>query len=238
MQNIDPKIPEVNYSMIFAAGLGTRMRPITEKIPKPMVEVKGKKLIDYAINSLKEAGIKNIVSNIYYKPEILEDYLGNHHPEVKLVKEEERLETGGGLINAYKNGCIKEDFCFCINSDIILQGDIKNALEEMRQKFFNSSYSSILLLCDIKNCTGYDGNGDFYIEDGELHKDSQNNNLVFSGMQLLNIKKVTEIDKKIFSLSEFFKREMTKKSLGYVIFTGNMLHIGDIEGLKLAENCL
>jgi MurNAc alpha-1-phosphate uridylyltransferase len=229
---------KVNSAMIFAAGLGTRMRPLTNDIPKPMVALGNKKLIDYAINSLEKAGLEKIIINTFYKPAIIEEYLKNNYQNNKTkiitIRESERLETGGGLINA-KN-LIGENHCFTMNSDIILKGDLSNNFEEMKQKFFEQNLSSVLLLCDIKNVYGYDGTGDFYIENCVLKKDKAKNNLVFTGLQLLNIKKVEKINKKIFSLSEFFEIELNENNIGFGIFSGKMLHIGDVSALKTAEN--
>lgn len=224
----------IDNGMVFAAGLGSRLKPLTDNTPKPLVKVCGKPLFDFAAETLHQLNVKNIIANTFYLPEKMESYLDKNFKDVKYIREDIRLETGGGLINA--SHLIDQDFCYTINADIILQGNVKNIFDTKLHDFFSGKYNSILVLTDIKNTLGYEGNGDFYLENGLLKKDPEKNNLVFTGLQLINIHEVKKINKKIFSLSEFFKEQLAANKLGYVIFNGKMLHIGDMNGHKLAEN--
>ena len=222
--------------MIFAAGLGSRLKPLTDDTPKPLVKVNGKALIDFAIETLKQLNTKNIIANTFYLPEQVENYLTKNQPQVAYIREVERLETGGGLVNA--SHLINQEFCYTLNADIILNGNVKNIFDKKLEEFFNKKYSSVLVLCHIKNTIGYEGNGDFYIENEALKKDPKKNNLVFTGLQLLNINEVKKIGKKIFSLSEFFTEQFAERKLGYVMFNSTMLHIGDLKGYQEAEKYL
>src|SRR6478609_2698486 len=105
-------------AMVMAAGLGTRMRPLTETLPKPMVAVAGKPLIDHALDKLAEAGIAKAVVNVHYLPESLEAHLRwSTAPHVTISDERELLlETGGGMVKAAD---LLPDPFFSVNSDNI-----------------------------------------------------------------------------------------------------------------------
>ena len=102
-------------AMIFAAGLGKRMLPLTNKLPKPLIKVRRKSMLKNNIEKLLDAEFKNIVINAFYYPQKIMDEVKSYTPIVKVIVEEERLETGGGLLNAINNGS------FDLSYPIILQ---------------------------------------------------------------------------------------------------------------------
>ena len=104
--------------MVMAAGLGTRMRPLTERTPKPLIAVAGKPLIDHVLERLAAAGVRRVVANVHYLPEQIEAYLGSHAYGLAIAISDERdllLETGGGLVKAAH--LIDCDPFLAVNSD-------------------------------------------------------------------------------------------------------------------------
>ena len=88
-------------AMVLAAGLGTRMRPLTDAVPKPLLEIEGRTLLDQAIDRLALAGVETIVVNTHYKAEIVATHLaGRQHPRIEISHEHDLLETGGGVLHA------------------------------------------------------------------------------------------------------------------------------------------
>jgi len=105
--------------MILAAGLGTRMKELTESVPKPLLEINNIPLIQYNVNLFSYYGIKNITINSHYKSLLLENYINSLKNNINfcLKHEETLLDTGGGVKNARE--CLNSEYFFLINSDII-----------------------------------------------------------------------------------------------------------------------
>ena len=88
-------------AMVLAAGLGTRLRPVTDTIPKPLVEINGRALIDHALDRLTSAGIERVIVNVHYKARMRAAHLARRdHPQIELSEETELLDTGGGVARA------------------------------------------------------------------------------------------------------------------------------------------
>lgn len=226
-------------AMIFAAGLGSRFKPITDTIPKPLVKVKDKPLIDHNIETILASGISDIVVNSFYLADKLEEYLQRNYKTegLKIIRESERLETGGGLLNA----CSYLGFnpVYTYNSDIIFpKFKEKNPLKILAQNWNEKKYDAFLLLCKREDFLGYEGPGDFsFNKNNELEK-RENNEFVYTGCQIINTAILQNYEKKFFSLSEIFNELLEKNRLGGIIYDEKVLHIGDVNGLKIAETLL
>ena len=110
----------VNSAMVLAAGLGTRMRPLSDTLPKPLISVAGKSMLDRALDHLKIANISNIVVNTYYLASLVVDHLKAHHPHARISHEDILLETGGGINKALP--MLGQDPFFVLNGDSIWSG--------------------------------------------------------------------------------------------------------------------
>ena len=220
-------------AMIMAAGFGMRMRPLTDTIPKPLVQVAGKPLIDYAINFLAAGGVKNIVVNSHYLAEMLEAYLPSH---VTISHENEALETGGGIKNALP--LLGNEPFFVVNSDVICI-DIEGhspALTRLAQNFDEQKMDAILLLHEVRKAIGYNGKGDFFVEkDGSLRRRNENETapLVFTGIQLIHPRLFANSPNGKFSLNVLYNKDLSR--IGAIIHEGEWLHIGSEEELAIAE---
>src|SRR6187401_2158716 len=145
-------------AMVMAAGLGTRMRPLTETRPKPMVRVAGKPLIDHALDRLAAAGIARAVVNVHHFPEVVEAHLRSRAvPQVSISDERALLlETGGGMVSAQAQ--LPDPF-FCVNSDIIWIAGPKNAFRELSDAWERARMDALLLLVAHSGARNFGGKG-------------------------------------------------------------------------------
>ena len=131
-------------AMVLAAGLGTRLRPITDTIPKPLVEIDGRPLIDHAIDRLALAGVERVVVNVHYKAAMIAAHLARRdHPRIELSEEAELLDTGGGVARALP--LLGETF-FVVNSDVFWLDGKDPALLRLAGAFDPGTMDAVLLL--------------------------------------------------------------------------------------------
>lgn len=229
-----------NSALIFAAGKGTRMLPLTNKIPKALAEYKCKTLLEYRIEQLKNLRFQNIVINSHWKAEVLEEYINKNHPDIKISHEEVLLDTGGGFKNALP--LLDNDWVYLINCDMIFDAKKWDIFQKLAEKQQITKSKIILGLVNIKNTSGYEGSGDFIInDDGELeYLKTSNQQLatsnpiyIFSGIQLFH-KSALEpfMSEEIFSLSKVFKYYQQKQELDFVATEQNWHHIDNVNKLK------
>jgi MurNAc alpha-1-phosphate uridylyltransferase len=225
--------------MIMAAGLGTRMRPLTETMPKPLVQVVGKPLIDYALDFLSASGISEIVVNSHYFAEILEEHLQSHHlaKKITISREDEVLETGGGIKKALP--ILGNSPFFVLNADVICIDGAPPALAHLAQNFDTEKMDAILLLHEVEKAVGYSGKGDFFINDnGTLRRRAENETApyVFTGIQIIHPRLFVGAPDGKFSLNELYNRDLNR--IGAIIHAGDWLHVGSPSELAEAENYL
>lgn len=230
-------------AMVFAAGLGKRMRPLTENMPKPLVPVLGKPLIDYAIDKLVTAGVEKAVVNTHYLSHMLKSHLQNRSDiEIIISHEEKLLETGGGLKNALPH--LGNSPFFVINSDIIWEDSGKPALNRLSEMWDDSRMEALLLLQPKETAVGYSGNGDFDIGDNNIiiKPDTPTKPYIFSGVQIFNPKLLEGITEEAFSLSKIFfnsaQKDASLKGIYGLVHNGGWYHVGDVAGLRTAEQKL
>lgn len=232
-------------AMILAAGFGKRMRPITNNIPKPLVEVAGRTMIDRALDRLVEAGVKKAVINISYKAEMLEAHLaGRRDIMVVFSYEDVPLETGGGIKKALS--CIAEDIFFVTNSDAIwLDGEIP-ALTQLCEAYESAkNIDSAMLLIPTDKAHGYSGEGDFFTgSNGQMkfRKAAEHAPYVFGGIQLMHRRLVSGVEKDSFALSEIYRSKADAngwlQSLAGVPYNGTWIHVGEPAAITMAEKII
>src|SRR5687767_10370108 len=164
MENID-------RAMVLAAGLGTRMRPLTDALPKPLVAVAGKALIDHVLDRLASAGVTNAVVNVHHMADAIEKHLKERTRPTILISDErgELLDTGGGVVKALK--LLGDRPFFHINSDTIWIEGVTPNLGRLAAMFDPAGMDAVLLLAATATSIGYDGRGDFAMgPDGRLKR--------------------------------------------------------------------
>jgi MurNAc alpha-1-phosphate uridylyltransferase len=125
------KVPK--SAMVLAAGLGTRMRPISDTVPKPLIEIGGRTLLDHAIDRLAQARVEEIVVNVHYKAEMVEAQLaGRNQPHIRISRETELLETGGGVANALP---LLGEVFFVANADVLWLDGVEDTLARLAGAF-------------------------------------------------------------------------------------------------------
>jgi len=228
-------------AMVLAAGLGTRLRPVTDHLPKPLVEIAGRTLLDHAIDRLASAGVERVVVNLHYKGDMIAAQLaGREHPRIELSREETLLETGGGVKRALP---LLDDRFFAVNGDILWLDGLVGALSRLAEAFNAKKMDAVLLLQRTTSAIGYDGIGDYFLDPlGTPRRRGEREvaPYIFAGIQILHRRLFTGIDDTVFSLKRLYDRAEDAGRLGALVHDGEWFHVGTPEGLdatraRLAE---
>ncbi|MCC2113298.1 MAG: nucleotidyltransferase family protein, partial [Hyphomicrobiales bacterium] len=160
--NLPAKTPfRPSTAMVLAAGLGKRMRPITATMPKPLVEVAGRSLIDHVLDRIEETGIGEVVVNVHYLADLLEVHIGKRRtPKITISDERDLLlDTGGGIARALPQ--LGDDPFLIANTDSLWIEGPRGNLARMIDAWDDSKMDGLLLLASTVSSIGYDGRGDF-----------------------------------------------------------------------------
>jgi MurNAc alpha-1-phosphate uridylyltransferase len=219
-------------AMVLAAGLGTRMRPLTETVPKPLLEIGGRTLLDHAIDRLALVGVERVVVNIHYKAEMVAARLAARaQPCITVSREEELLETGGGVARAL--AALDDEF-FVVNGDVIWLDSRDYALARLAGAFDPACMDAILLLQKTVNAVGYEGAGDYFLDPmGKPRRRGEREvaPYLFTGVQLLHRRLFEGIAEKRFSLNRVYDRAERGGRLHAIVHDGEWYHVGTPEGL-------
>jgi len=225
-------------AMVLAAGLGKRMRPLTDDIPKPMVRFQGKPLVDHVLDRLAAAGITDAVVNLHYKPEPLEAHLKTRRsPKITLSDERDALlDTGGGLMRALP--LLGPEPFVVHNSDSVWEEGVGSNLNRLFSAWDGDRMDSLLLMALGGHSLGYDGHGDFNMDsDGSLRRrqEGRESPFVFSGVSIAHPRLFENAPEGAFSLNKLWDRAIEKNRLFGVRLEGTWMHIGTPEALTEAE---
>lgn len=192
---------KLNKAMILAAGEGTRLRPLTNAVPKPLVKVNEHTLIDYALNLLNRLKFKEVKINTHYRKEDIKKFLNNknYNFNIDLIEEKNLLDTGGGIFNA-TSSYDQEPF-LVLNPDTIWGRDYDQEIEKMTQSYFENNLP-ILLLVNKKISYDKSFKGDFNLDAKNIvRRDTTNNEYIYTGAQILTRANFSNIKEKIFSMN-------------------------------------
>ena len=223
----------INSALIFGAGFGTRMGEITKTIPKPMVTILNKPLIDYAIDITLDASIQNIIVNLHYLPEQIENHLSKFE-NIKTIHEYPKiLETGGGLKNALP--ILGPSPVITLNSDIIWIG--YNPIKSLLKSWNPQKMDALLMLIPIKRAKGYKGLGDFYLDRDKqlIRRDNKSNApYVYTGVQIIKTELLSAINKESFSINVLWNKIINQRNAYGIIYNGSWIDVGHPEGIDCA----
>ena len=217
-------------AMVLAAGLGTRMRPLTDDRPKALVEVGGRALIDHVLDRLADAGVARAVVNVHWFADRLEAHLAGRGrgPEITISDERaELLETGGGLKKAIP--LLGDDPVFVANIDSVWT-DRGDALAELSNLWDPERMDAALLLARREGAIGFEGGGDFFLgEDGQLtfRGEAAEAPYAYMGVHICRPGYVADGPDGPFSLSGLWRRSAAEGRLFGCVLDGDWMHVGD-----------
>src|ERR1700761_48211 len=228
-------------AMVLAAGLGTRMRPLTLDRPKALVEVAGRALIDHMLDRLHEAGVERAVVNVHWFADRLEAHLEARRGGPEIIISDERrelLETGGGLKKARK--LLGDDPVFVANIDSVWIAR-RDALAELADLWDPERMDAALLLARREASIGFEGAGDFFLgEDGRLtfRGDAASAPYAYMGVHITKPQIVDAEPKGPFSLTRVWRKLAAEGRLYGRCLDGFWMHVGDPVSRAAAEQKL
>jgi MurNAc alpha-1-phosphate uridylyltransferase len=222
--------PRPEALMLFAAGLGTRMRPLTDHLPKPLIKVAGRALIDHAL--AQATGIDRVVVNIHYHADKMRAHLADR-PGLLFSDESDRLlETGGGLKKALP--LLASDPVLVLNTDAVWSGP--SAQETLVRHWDPARMEALLLLLPRERALGHLGAGDFLLgDDGRLTRGA---GCVYTGAHITRTGPISARPEEVFSLNPVWDRMAAEGRLFGVIHPGGWCDVGRPEAISLAEAML
>lgn len=224
--------------MVLAAGIGKRMRPVTATVPKPLIEVAGRALIDHALDRLDKAGVEEAVVNVHYIADLVETHVRKRKAPKIIISDERKalLETGGGIRKALP--LLGPEPFFVLNSDSFwLEGPRPN-LDWLADAWDDSRMDALLMLSPTVSAIGYVGAGDFTMEkDGKLTRRQERTiaPFVYSGAAILSPRLFAGAPEGAFSLNLLFDRAIDAGRLYGIRMDGIWLHVGTPEAIREAE---
>jgi MurNAc alpha-1-phosphate uridylyltransferase len=228
-------------AMVLAAGLGLRMRPITDRIPKPLVSVGGKPLLDHALDKLAEAGVARAVVNVHHFPDQIIDHVATRaHPKVLISDERhEILGTGGAVAKALP--LLGPDPFFHLNADTMWIDGVRPNLMRLADAFDPATMDILLLMAPTASSIGYKGAGDYAMtSDGSLKKrrEGQIVPFVYAGAAIMRPELFGGETPHAFALPTVFtSAEQTGRLFGLRL-EGVWMHVGTPEAIAAAEEAI
>ena len=227
---------QIEKAMVLAAGRGTRMRSLTDELPKPLIKVKGRPLIDRIVDKIVAYGITQGVVNVCYLGDMIKADLSKR-TDIALTfsEEEDALETGGGVKKALS--LLGDKPFFVINSDPLWTEE-SPSLADMAQVFDETKHDILLLLWPKERVFGHDGKGDYYLENGKPRRrrpDEDSAPYVYAGAQIIAPRIFKDAPDGKFSLNILYDRAEKAGRLAAVVGIGDWYHVGTPEALALAE---
>jgi len=225
-------------AMVLAAGLGTRMRLYNGEIPKPLVQVGGKALIDHVLDRLAAANVECAVVNVHHLADRIERHLsGRQAPRIVFSDEREQLlGTGGGVVQAL--GTLGDAPFFHVNSDTIWIDGVQPNMQRLARSFEPRHMDALLLLAPTATSIGYAGRGDFAMaSDGRLRRRTERDVVpfVYAGAAILSPSLFAQAPSGAFSLNWAFDRAIEAGRLFGLRLEGVWMHVGTPESVAAAE---
>ncbi len=226
-------------AMVFAAGLGTRMRPLTDRIPKPLVPVAGKALIDYALDDFAKAGVTTAIVNVHHLAHQIEAHLSTRRSP-RIILSDERallLDQGGGIkkVLAQFEG---RPFFVC-NTDAFWKDAGAANFRMLARAWDGEKMDAALLLAETEGSVGVDWDGDFDLDpDGRILQPSGAKRYVYSGVGIIKPELFEGVAEDVFKLAPFFFDAAKRGRLFGVAAQSLWLHVGTVEAIAQAEEAL
>lgn len=236
-------MPVPHTAMVLAAGLGTRLRPLTDHMPKPLLPVAGRTLLDRCLDRLAEAGVRRAVVNIHWLGDRIRDHLKARHGLEIVISDETGLllETGGGIAKALP--LLGDAPFLAVNADLIWRDPEHeaSAVQRLAASFDPAMMDGLLLLQPRETADGHGGPGDFFLDaGGKLRRRGTQATApyVYTGVQILQPALFRDAPAGAFSLNILYDRAIAAGRLHGLVHRGTWMDVGTHDGLKHAERML
>jgi N-acetyl-alpha-D-muramate 1-phosphate uridylyltransferase len=229
---------KITTAMVLAAGLGKRLRPITDTIPKPLVRIGGKPMIDWGLDCLEGAGVSHAVVNVHYLADQLETHLADRlMPKITISDERAiLLESGGGVVKALS--MLGDNPFFLINSDTFwIDGEGSN-LSRLAAMFDSESMDILLMLVTQVQATGYEGKGDFAMDmSNRLRRPGTDETVpyVYAGAAVIHPRVFKGATLEPHSLNRQFNKAIAEGKLFGMPMDGDWITVGTPDAIPAAE---
>ncbi|MBN9057094.1 MAG: nucleotidyltransferase family protein [Rhizobiales bacterium] len=232
---------KIEDAMVLAAGLGTRLRPVTDTMPKPLVPIAGKPMIDYGLDALAEAGVKRAVVNVHHFADQMRAHLaGRTAPQIVLSDETDRLmNSGGGLARGLK--LLGREPVLVMNADLFWIGEKpgqKTNLQRLADGFDPEAMDMLMLCVKLEDTTGHDGKKDFSLDaEGRLTRYQEGSGMpvVYAGALALMPALLDDAPDDAFNLNIYFDRAIETGRLRGIMLEGHWITVGTPEAIGAAE---
>ncbi len=230
--------------MVLAAGLGTRMRPITDTIPKPLVKIAGKPMIDYVLDLLVAASVETVSINVHHHADQMVSHLSQRNDIEVLISDEraELMNSGGGLAKGLK--LLPPGPVLVMNADLFWVGEEVGQLSNLEKlsRFFEPTRMDMAMLCvDMDRTTGHNGKKDFNLaEDGLLtrYQEGEPHSVVYAGAIAMDSRLLDDAPTDAFNLNIYFDRAIAKNRLFGVSLDGQWITVGTPDAIEDAERTI
>jgi MurNAc alpha-1-phosphate uridylyltransferase len=225
-------------AMVLAAGLGVRMRPLTDRMPKPLVQVAGRPLLDHVLDKLDDAGVSETVVNVHYLPDQIIDHTkGRTRPRVVISDERDQvLGTGGAVVKALP--LLGPEPFFHVNADTLWIDGVRPNLARLAETFDPARMDILLLMAPTTSSIGYGGRGDYaMLPDGALRKRREHQVVpfVYAGAAIMSPSLFADAPAGEFSLTAMFDHANEQERLFGLRLDGVWMHVGTPEAIAAAE---
>jgi MurNAc alpha-1-phosphate uridylyltransferase len=231
----------VATAMVLAAGLGTRMRPLTDRVPKPLVPLAGKPLLDHVLDRLAASGVEKAIVNVHFMADQIEAHLVERTaPQIVISDERDMLlDTGGGVARALP--MVGEGPFFIHNSDSVWVEREGPCLELMADGWNPDIMDTLLLLAPVSATLGYQGRGDFDMDaNGIIRRPDEGEEapFVFTGVSLADMRLFESCPEGKFSLNVLWDKAIASGRAHALLLEGTWMHVGTPEAVREAEGCM
>ncbi len=232
-------MPDIKKAMVLAAGYGTRLKPLTDRVPKPLVPVAGKPMIQYALEKLQAYGVEEIVINVSHLKEQLMMWLAERvNPIVRLSEEIEPLETGGGLKKALP--LLGNEPVFVINSDIIWTDDGESALDRLAHHWDDAKMDFLLLAQSKAKAVGHDKGEDhlFIMPGNTIDWNERDAPYIIAGIGIFHPRVLHDAPDGKFSVKILWHQALAQNRLFCLPHHGRWFQTGTLEDIRKTEALL
>jgi N-acetyl-alpha-D-muramate 1-phosphate uridylyltransferase len=225
-------------AMVLAAGLGLRMRPLTDNMPKPLVRVAGQPLLDHVLDRLGDAGVTEAIVNVHYLPDQIIDHVASRtRPRVIISDERDQvLGTGGGVVKALP--LLGDAPFFHLNADTMWIDGVRPNLARLAETFDPERMDILMLMAATTSSIGYSGRGDYaMLPDGALRKRREHQVVpfVYAGAAIMSPSLFADAPPGEFSLTQMFDRAGEQERLFGLRLDGVWMHVGTPDAVGAAE---